>query len=380
MKNLISISGRIGAGKDLVGTIIQYLTWKNKVERKENNLANYKLEDFQRIGNTLSNWKIKKFADKLKDIVCILIGCTRADLEDRNFKEKELGEEWDKYEVSYRTFDRLSQDYSGEWHTEYYSTLKEAEQCTYGNLELDEKSKTIKLIKLTPRLMLQLIGTECFRNIIHPNTWVNSLFSEYKCPICNSVPDKICFGHSNPNWIITDTRFLNELDAVKSRGGLTIKVIRTIRTDYPEVSEANNPILDKIRKSIKEITEKYPCKDTTYYYKYENKELPEEKCRFTDRDEQELRQHLHETLPDGAYVHEGKLKVVTGKGGEIDFRIHLMKEFVKIPEEKSTLHESETALDSAHFDYIIENNSNVEDLIEKVRLILIKERIIQDGL
>lgn len=33
-----------------------------------------------------SEYKIKKFADKLKDIVCILIGCTREQLEDSKFK------------------------------------------------------------------------------------------------------------------------------------------------------------------------------------------------------------------------------------------------------------------------------------------------------
>ena len=45
------------------------------------------------------NWKIVKFADKLKDIVCLLIGCTRQQLECREFKEKELGEEWGVWKV-----------------------------------------------------------------------------------------------------------------------------------------------------------------------------------------------------------------------------------------------------------------------------------------
>ena len=39
-------------------------------------------------------------------------------------------------------------------------------------------------------------------------------------------------------------------------------------------------------------------------------------------------------------------------------------------------HPSETALDNAEFDYTIENNGTLEDLIEKVKQILTKEKII----
>lgn len=298
MKNLISISGRIGAGKDLVGTIIQYLIWKNKVEKQETDLANYTLEDFQRVGNNLSNWKIKKFADKLKDIVCILLGCSRADLEDREFKEKELGEEW------------------------WYWKNSLGKLVPY----LDNPDYNGDLIKLSPRLMMQLIGTECFRNIIHPNTWVNALFSEYR----ESKPPKVLtrlgindlYGHSScidckkpysgyktqficndcydnhnwfPNWIITDTRYNNELEAVKKRGGITINIKR------------------KFYKSTMDILKPYS-----------------------------------------------------------DFFNH----GTPIPK----IHESETALNSAQFDYTIENDSDIDSLIEKVKVILIKEGIIENGL
>lgn len=37
---------------------------------------------------------------------------------------------------------------------------------------------------------------------------------------------------------------------------------------------------------------------------------------------------------------------------------------------------SETELDNAKFDYVIDNNNTVEDLIEKIKQILIKEKII----
>jgi DNA-directed RNA polymerase subunit L len=39
-------------------------------------------------------------------------------------------------------------------------------------------------------------------------------------------------------------------------------------------------------------------------------------------------------------------------------------------------HPSETALDNANFDYVINNNGTIEELVEKVRDILVKEKII----
>ena len=63
-KNLISISGKIGSGKDTVAGIIQKIT-----------------------GN---QFEIVRFADKVKDIVCLLLNCTREQLEAREFKEKAL--------------------------------------------------------------------------------------------------------------------------------------------------------------------------------------------------------------------------------------------------------------------------------------------------
>jgi hypothetical protein len=43
---------------------------------------------------------------------------------------------------------------------------------------------------------------------------------------------------------------------------------------------------------------------------------------------------------------------------------------------KKEEHLSETALDNAEFDYYIDNNNSIEELIEKVKLILIQEKII----
>lgn len=269
---IVSVSGRIGHGKDEIGSIIQYLTSEssNKNGKRYRDYKTFKekgggsnLRNFDR--HYVSNFEIKKFANKLKDIVCMIIGCTREQLEDRDFKEKELGEEW-WYWVENIT-GKIIKPYSVKEVNDYM------------------------LVKLTPRLLLQLLGTDCGRDIIHPNIWVNSLMSEYKTTgykIPNSelgaiydaynsaMEDDETFENILPNWIITDTRFPNELKAIKDRGGISVRVNRNSDTQFS-----------------------------------------------TD-----------------------------------------------IP------HPSETALDNAEFDYIIDNNGTIEELIEKVREILIKENIL----
>lgn len=160
---IIAISAKIGAGKDALGEIIQ------KVAQKS---------DDTHIG--LPTWEIKKFADKLKDMVCMLIGCTREQLEDRNFKEQELGEEWDKYGIRFiYPNDEKSKDIYGGFATEKEAIDFEKKERIA--LQWDKSLRTeIVKSKMTPRLLLQLLGTECGRNIIHPQVWVNSLFSDYK--------------------------------------------------------------------------------------------------------------------------------------------------------------------------------------------------------
>ena len=95
MTNLIGISGRAGSGKDLIASIIQYLVWRNNVEKGIIVLSNDVLEHFTEsplLSEALSKWQVVKFADKLKDIVCLLLGCTRKQLEDQRIKSLSLQE------------------------------------------------------------------------------------------------------------------------------------------------------------------------------------------------------------------------------------------------------------------------------------------------
>jgi hypothetical protein len=255
---ILAISGKSQSGKDTVGKIIQYLT------HCRNDKTTW--EEWQLLQNTkMCDWKIKKFADKLKDIVCLLIGCTREQLEDETFKNTELGPEWIQcFNSDYDLIEEKDYDEEIGHFSEY----------------------------LTPRKLLQLIGTECGRNIIHPNIWVNALMGEYE-PIWKHSRLKITIPYDKedidvdyPNWVITDVRFPNEADAIKQRDGIIIR------------------------------------------------------------------------------VNKNKEQLLRDKG------IHIPKHLLT-PE-----HESETALDNAEFDYVIDNNGTIEKLIEQVKYILVKEKII----
>lgn len=303
---IIAISGKINSGKDTIGKILQILL--NNPHLNNEGVLSFLKKDTNFDSTYYKTWQIKKFADKLKDIVCLLIGCTREQLEDREFKEKELGEEWWYIKKWYPTNPNHNKVFTLIPYIDFDSRIFDGDDaCMW------------ETVKTTPRLLLQLLGTECGRQIIHPNIWVNALMSEYKIDylydkqyykgkfistkftepnnmnriflkngeeIKNVHNDDIVYETYYPNWIITDMRFPNELKTVKDKEGITIRVNR------PDV------IINS----------------------------------FTDK-----------SFPIKVYRKE---------------------------------HESETALDNTEFDYVIDNSGTLEELVEKVREILIKEKLL----
>jgi len=218
---LIAINGKKGSGKDTVGLIIQYLTFKNSYTRpnyiRRNNeiidLSSLSYIEFNEIKNTITYnniFQIKKFADPLKDMLCILLNCTREDLENEEFKSKELPEEWWYYKIP--GLDRLLP-------RGYYPNKADNDMC-------DQRY----LVKPTPRLLMQLLGTEAGRNILHPNLWSISLFSGYQLMVNTGDIDPEGIQASiekyqfYPNWVITDVRFPNEAQSIKDRKGILIRI------------------------------------------------------------------------------------------------------------------------------------------------------------
>jgi len=172
---IIGVSGRKQNGKDTVGKIVQALLYKRN--------KNFKLSTAEQIQGTLflnHSWKIKKFADTLKQRVALTFpSYFEIDLWESNYKE-------------YR-------------------------------------DEVIEELGMTRRKLLELEGTEVCRNI-HPDYWVVSLMSEYKPKNQLTQIDYITGKGAlhqkdlHPNWIITDTRFPNEVKAIKDKGGIVIRV------------------------------------------------------------------------------------------------------------------------------------------------------------
>jgi hypothetical protein len=259
---IIGINGKIGSGKDTIGKIIQYLTYPVNVDiqtylEKE---VNGQFEIKPNV-HTVPNFEIKKFAGKLKTTASLLTGIPVEMFEDQEFKKLDMNPEWG---MTYREF-------------------------------------------------LQRLGTEAMRDGLHTNVWVNALFADY-IPTPNksmdeSFMEQFVTGNSEihyalPKWIITDMRFPNELDAVKEKEGITIRVVRQYSKE--DLLKGSSPCI---------------------------------------RDE-ELSAKLAQR-----YKSMADLPVVN-------------------------IHPSETALDDAEFDYEIINDGTLEDLVEKVRQILIKEKLI----
>jgi len=95
--------------------------------------------------------------------------------------------------------------------------------------EVDEWwSNRLNIPNLTPRFVLQYFGTELFRNHFHNEIWIASL-------------EKQLSKYSN--IVITDCRFVNEINTIKKHGGIIIKINRG---SYPKwyLDYVNN-IIDK---------------------------------------------------------------------------------------------------------------------------------------
>lgn len=81
-------------------------------------------------------------------------------------------------------------------------------------------------MNITPRWVLQYWGTEVCRNGFHQDIWVASLENKLR--------------KATDNVVITDCRFLNELNAIKNAGGITLRVERGEQPEWYEDAIALN--------------------------------------------------------------------------------------------------------------------------------------------
>lgn len=245
-KNLIAISGKKKSGKDTFGIVFniisEYYKNKNEIPTTEYILielnkieTDYKkriesLKYFQQgvFFNFFTYYKIKQFSEKPKEIVSNLLSVNKHLLNDREFKQKQLDENWWYYESKYKKINYL----------EAKNTLINIE-----NFELIKPTVNELLITIAEDLKKQ-----------NPNIWSNILLDNYKeeskgtisdCidyySNCNNCKERFfgykyqkfcnkCILDNNfkifPQWLITDLRFKNELEYIIKLDGIKIRINR----------------------------------------------------------------------------------------------------------------------------------------------------------
>jgi hypothetical protein len=91
-------------------------------------------------------------------------------------------------------------------------------------------TRKLGIDNFTPRLALQLLGTDIMRTHFSQDIWLNSL--EYR--IRRQRQDELCV-------VVSDARFKNELNLIKELGGVVIHVKRSELPEWYEVAvHANN--------------------------------------------------------------------------------------------------------------------------------------------
>jgi hypothetical protein len=121
------------------------------------------------------------------------------------------------------------------WHKiAFADPLRAVCKVAYGLTDLEMNDRTLKETKLerfpfmTPRQILQRVGTEMFRDNI-PGTWVEAWKRSARNMIAHfdamaaetGIPER----HSQRGVVCTDFRFPDEAEAIAELGGIRVRVI-----------------------------------------------------------------------------------------------------------------------------------------------------------
>lgn len=87
-------------------------------------------------------------------------------------------------------------------------------------------AERLKMPELTPRLVLQLWGTEVCRRSFHDDIWIASLEARLR--------------NSKDNIVISDCRFPNEIKAIKNAGGIVVCIERGIQPHWVDIAVQAN--------------------------------------------------------------------------------------------------------------------------------------------
>lgn len=172
---IIAISGKKQSGKNTVSDMIaDILDKKRDIEIEEGS-----------------------FAKILKEFLAKIIGVDSGMFEDEQFKTKSLGEEFDIVDKS-----------------------KIESKVLYSNI--------------TPRFLMEYVGTELIRKQWNKNIWVYGLLNKYK-----EIRRKYNFDNKQLVFVVSDLRFRNELEIFK-REERNLYTIRVVRNEVAQESKSES--------------------------------------------------------------------------------------------------------------------------------------------
>jgi hypothetical protein len=213
MNNLIILGGRKGSGKSTCGAILE-----------------------KKLG-----YKQVSFASKLKEVVAKVYNLDRTKLEglteeDRKWRETPLVNLRGEKAINHQTFweekyKNAIQDVYGIELTDYYQDCQTLQNRTALDVFSELKCAVDKLNRyrdLTPRQLMQYVGTEVFRTI-SKNTWCEALGREIE-------PDL----DAGQKFVVTDGRFENEALWGKSKGALIVFISRGLEPEYNDEHSSEN--------------------------------------------------------------------------------------------------------------------------------------------
>jgi hypothetical protein len=210
---IIGLSGKKGSGKDTVAKILQYFTLPEELRTISIDEWVYELTYHEEVSDNLSTYlENRKFAGKLKDCISLLLGIPRWKLESEDYKQQLLPECWDVWTLEHEMGNSIH-------------TTKDEAVIIANYLRLPDDAYSIEKESMTIRDLLQIMGTDAMRDVVHPNIWVNTLMTDYqpvsltniaKASLTSGNMTKIIKEPSWPAWVISDVRFLNEASAIKN--------------------------------------------------------------------------------------------------------------------------------------------------------------------
>lgn len=118
--------------------------------------------------------------------------------------------------------------------------VKQTAQVMFGltndEMDNDNKEAVIKRWGFSYRQMLQIIGTDCGRNMFRDDIWILRAQDEL-----DKIKTQAICNRQNKNYVVvTDCRFNNEAELIKNNGGIVICIERD--TEYNDTHSSESGV------------------------------------------------------------------------------------------------------------------------------------------